>query len=149
MKKLFKEIIFCTDFSGNANEAFQTAKNLAAQYEANLHIVHVLITISSPEPDFFVSSETDSEKAGGQSAQDLMETLYVSELPSEQKADIHLLSGYPATEIIELARKKRADLIVLGARGETGLSHVLFGSTADRVVRKAPCSVLAVRQFEE
>lgn len=149
MKKLFKEIVFCTDFSENANEAFQVAKDLAVQYGANLHIVHVLVTLTSPEPDFFMSSETASEKGGGQSAQDLMENLYVKELPKDQKADIHFLSGYPATEIIQLAKEKQADLIVMGARGETGLTHVLFGSIADRVVRKAPCSVLAVRPFEE
>jgi nucleotide-binding universal stress UspA family protein len=58
------------------------------------------------------------------------------------------LSGYPATTIVELAKEKEIDLIVMGSHGLTGVAHVLFGSTADRVVRKAPCSVLAVRPVE-
>lgn len=146
-KKLFKEIAFCTDFSDNANEAFSTALDLASRYEANLHIIHVLVTIAAPAVGLFVPEEYDPalvEKAS-QTAQGSIEEIYLSEIPENQTCSVHILSGYPATEIIELAKKKNIDMIVVGAHGHTGLAHVLFGSIANRVVRKAHCSVLAVR----
>jgi len=146
-KNLFKEIVFCTDFSENANDAFIAAKDLVLRYGANLHIVHVLVTIAAPATEFFVPEELDPmvvEKVS-RTAQGSIDELYLSKLPEDQKRSVHILSGYPVTEIIELARRKKADLIVMGAHGVTGLAHVLFGSTANRVVRKAPCSVLAVR----
>jgi nucleotide-binding universal stress UspA family protein len=62
---------------------------------------------------------------------------------------VHLLSGYSSTEILRLAEESRFDLIVMGSHGLTGLAHVLFGSTADRVVRRAPCSVLTVRSSQK
>jgi nucleotide-binding universal stress UspA family protein len=66
-------------------------------------------------------------------------------LKEKQPHQVHLLSGYSSTEILRLANEIPLDLIVMGSHGLTGLAHVLFGSTADRVVRRAPCSVLTVR----
>ena len=144
---VFKEIAFCTDFSDNANEAFLTAKDLAVRYSANLHIVHVMVTLSAPVNELYVPMEYDATfvERVSQAAQESIEELYLSKLYQDQTHFEHLLSGYPATEIIGLAKEKKIDLIVMGAHGLTGLAHVLFGSTADRIVRKAPCSVLTVR----
>ncbi len=146
---LFKNIAFCTDFSDNAHEAFIAAKDLAWRYGATLHIVHVMVTfsVSPPAHQSFMPIEYDAKffdqvKAG---AQETIQSRYVDQLKEKQPYEIHLLSGYASTEIIRLAEEKGMDLIVMGSHGLTGLAHVLFGSTADRVVRKAPCSVLTVR----
>jgi nucleotide-binding universal stress UspA family protein len=146
-KDLFKDIAFCTDFSDNANEAFLTAIDLAARYGASLHIVHVMAALSAPVNELYVPMEYDATfvERVSKAAQESIEDLYLSKLPKNQTNFVHLLSGYPATEIIGLAKEKKIDLIVMGSHGLTGLAHVLFGSTADRVVRKAPCSVLTVR----
>ncbi len=146
-KDLFKEIAFCTDFSENANMAFLTAKDLAVHYGASLHIVHVMAALSAPVNEVYVPMEYDTTfvERVSKAAQESIEELYLSKLPENQANFVHLLSGYPATEIIGLARERKFDLIVMGSHGLTGLAHVLFGSTADRVVRKAPCSVLTVR----
>ena len=66
-------------------------------------------------------------------------------MKEKQPYEVHLLSGYSSTEILRLAKEIPFDLIVMGSHGLTGLAHVLFGSTADRVVRRSPCSVLTVR----
>jgi nucleotide-binding universal stress UspA family protein len=80
-----------------------------------------------------------------QGAQETIQSRYIDHLKDKQPYEIHLLSGYASTEIIRIAEEREMDLIVMGSHGLTGLAHVLFGSTADRVVRKAPCSVLTVR----
>jgi nucleotide-binding universal stress UspA family protein len=59
-----------------------------------------------------------------------------------------LRTGQPHTEIVEAARELGADLIVLSTHGHTGLTHALLGSTAEKVVRHAPCPVLVVREKE-
>ena len=59
--------------------------------------------------------------------------------------NVNIESGYPSTEILRVVEDKGIDLLVMGSHGLTGLAHVLFGSTADRVVRRAACSVLTVR----
>jgi nucleotide-binding universal stress UspA family protein len=56
-----------------------------------------------------------------------------------------VVRGVPFAEIIKTAKNKNADLIVIGTHGRTGIDHMLFGSTAEKVVRKAPCPVLTVR----
>jgi nucleotide-binding universal stress UspA family protein len=53
--------------------------------------------------------------------------------------------GTPFLEILRMAKEKNVELIVVGTHGRTGLDHVLFGSTAEKVVRRAPCPVLSVR----
>jgi len=86
----------------------------------------------------FVERATDA-------ATSTIQERYVNHLKQKQPHAIEILSGYPATEVVEFAREKDIDLIIMGCHGLTGIAHVLFGSTADRVVRKAPCSVLTVR----
>jgi nucleotide-binding universal stress UspA family protein len=145
---MLKHIVFCTDFSDNADEAFAMAKDLAWRYGATLHIVHILVTFSySPIGEVHVPLEYDAKfvERATDAARDAIRDRYIGLLKQKQPYEIILLSGYPASEIIHYAKEKQIDLIVMGCHGLTGLAHVLFGSTADRVVRKAPCSVLTVR----
>lgn len=146
---LFQNIAFCTDFSENADEAFLTAKELAWHYGATLHIVHVMVnfSLSPPIHATYMPIEYDPSfvEQVTQAAKESIQTRYVSKLKDKQAHAVHLLTGYSSTEIIRLAEEEKIDLIVMGSHGLTGLAHVLFGSTADRVVRKAPCSVLAIR----
>ena len=146
---LFKDIAFCTDFSNHADEAFTVAKDLAWHYGATLHIVHVMVnfSVSPPLHTTYMPIEYDPkfvEEVTG-AATEAIQSRYIANLKEKQPHQVHLLSGYSSTEILRLAKEIPLDLIVMGSHGLTGLAHVLFGSTADRVVRKAPCSVLTVR----
>lgn len=148
-ENLFKSIIFCTDFSDNADSAFSTAKDLAWRYGATLHIVHVMVNFSLAPPIHatYMPIEYDPGfiEQVKEAAQQSIEKKYLSQLHEKQAVVVELLSGYASSEILRLTEEKSIDLIVMGSHGLTGLAHVLFGSTADRVVRKATCSVLTVR----
>jgi hypothetical protein len=80
-----------------------------------------------------------------QAAMKSIQENYVGQLPEGLPYGVNLHSGYAATEILNAVEEKELDLLVMGSHGLTGIAHVLFGSTADRVVRKAACSVLTVR----
>ena len=148
-KPLFQNIAFCTDFSENADLAFVTARDLAWHYGATLHIVHVMVnfSLSPPIHTNYMPIEYDSQfmEQVGEAARGSIKDRYIEQLKDKQPYTLHLLNGYASTEILRLAAEQKIDLIVMGSHGLTGLAHVLFGSTADRVVRKAPCSVLTVR----
>ncbi len=148
---LFKDIAFCTDFSNHADEAFTVAKDLAWHYGATLHIVHVMVnfsvSVSPPLHTTYMPIEYDPKfvEEVTLAATEAIQSRYITNLKEKQPHHVHLLSGYSSTEILRLAKGIPLDLIVMGSHGLTGLAHVLFGSTADRVVRRAPCSVLTVR----
>jgi nucleotide-binding universal stress UspA family protein len=150
---LFKSIAFCTDFSANSDNAFVTAKDLAWRYGATLHIVHVMVnfSVSPPLHSTYMPIEYDPKfvEEVTIAAKEAIQSRYLENLKEKQAYEIHLLSGYSSTEILRLAQETDIDLIVMGSHGLTGFAHVLFGSTADRVVRKAPCSVLTVRSPEQ
>ena len=147
--KLFKKIGFCTDFSENADQAFIVARDLAVLFGASLEIIHVTVSfsISPPVHATYMPIEYDPKfiEEVTQAAMKSIRENYVAKLPAGLSHNVSIQSGYAATEILRIVDEKRLDLLVMGSHGLTGLAHVLFGSTADRVVRKASCSVLTVR----
>jgi nucleotide-binding universal stress UspA family protein len=145
---MFKKILFCTDFSENAHWAFTYALKLARTFQSKLLILHVTPEPIHPEQLTIYLSEERLEELKASQKKELDKNFTVDYLQKmEGFKDYHLVvvEGEPFYEIIQLARKESVDLIVMGTHGRTGLDHVLFGSTAERVVRKAPCPVLTIR----
>jgi nucleotide-binding universal stress UspA family protein len=145
----YKNILYCTDFSDSAKAALPYAIDLANKYGATLHVVHVY-----QDPghiaEFEISSEIKMDwirvahGLGAEKEKRLKE--FCSEF-SHQLTSCHskLLRGRPHSEIIRYAKENNIDLIVLSSHGLSGLEHVLFGSTAERVLRESPCHVLVIR----
>jgi len=149
MRPLFTKIGFCTDFSENADQAFIVARDLAVQFGASIEIIHITtnLALSPPVHATYMPVEYDPnfiEEITRAALKSIQEN-YVGKLPEGLPHDVNLRSGYAATEILKIVEEKELDLLVMGSHGLTGIAHVLFGSTADRVVRKAACSVLTVR----
>ena len=86
-----------------------------------------------------------------QSTREKLEKKLLAEVPEEiqNRVETTILFGVPFVEIIKAARDKDIDLIVIGTHGRTGLAHMLIGSVAEKVVRKAPCPVLSVKSKKE
>ncbi len=141
-----KTILFPTDFSQGARAAMDHAATLARDYRARLILLYVIQDISIAEwyipstlsvtdlvDDMQKSAEKEMEKWGAEVA---------ATVPDVERL---IVRGVPFVEIIRTAKERAADLIVIGTHGRTGIDHMLFGSTAEKVVRKASCPVLTVR----
>jgi nucleotide-binding universal stress UspA family protein len=120
------EILFPTDFSPASEAAGRIAREMALQAGARLHVLHVVPPVTDPS--------LPAERLA-RTAQSLADGLRV---------ETALLSGWAGRNIVDYAREKRIDLIVVGTHGHTGITHAILGSVAETVVRLAPCLVLTV-----
>jgi nucleotide-binding universal stress UspA family protein len=142
-----RNVLVPVDFSAPSLSAVQFALPLIAKFGASPHLVHVfpadsLFTGLVGMP--FVLPEVDISRSVHRRLTDVAKQ-YSIELARE---NIHALRGKPFDEICRLARDLNIDLIIIATRGNTGLKHLVLGSTAEHVVRYSPCPVLVVRDSE-
>lgn len=135
-----KKIIFPTDFSSSSDAALAYATSLARDTGATLLIVHV--------------EEPPLAYGGGEMYYGLVEpdrtelTRMLHEIkPSDPSIPVvyRLVTGDPATSVVQAAEEEGADFIVVGTHGRTGLGRLLMGSVAEAIVRKAKCPVVTVK----
>lgn len=148
-----KKIAFCTDFSENADQAFDLAFDLTQKYQAQFLLVHVVPPLVFPSPvmEDFISEQANlkfSEDAAKR-AKEQMGKNYLKKIGDHPDTLVRILSGHPASEILNLIGEEKVDLVVMGTHGLTGLAHFFLGSTAEKVVRRADCSVLTVHQAKK
>ena len=145
-----KRILVPTDFSNFAKHALRYACAFAEEFDSELHLLHVLQDIVQVVPD--VGAGVPAPEAYFQELHESAERA-LHGLPGEiwtgGKSIVRSTrSGSPFLEIIRYAKDNEIDLIVLGTHGRNALVHLLLGSVAEKVVRKAPCPVLTVRSPE-
>ncbi|MBI2354078.1 MAG: universal stress protein [Deltaproteobacteria bacterium] len=144
--KPFDKILTAIDFSENSEYAFDYALTLAKRFDAELTVMHV---INEPVDlrGFYVPhiSFEQLEKEIEEGASKMMGKFCSSRLGDFTNYKSAIVSGIPYEEIIRKAEETGASLIVMGTHGRTGLDHLIFGSTAERVVRSAACPVLTIR----
>lgn len=121
-------ILYSTDFSSFSNAAYFHAIALAEHHEAELTICHC---------------HTPGDGHGREYWREQLEQIR----PANAEIIIHhvLLEGDPATEIVRFAAEENMNLVVMGTHGRTGVDRLLMGSTAEKVLREAPCSVLVIK----
>lgn len=146
MLNLFDKIVTAIDFSENSDRAFEYALAMAVKFDAELTIMHV---INEPVDlrGFYVPhiSFEQLEKEIEDGAVKMMKEFCSSRLGEFTNVKTAIVTGIPYDEIIRKADEIGASLIVLGTHGRTGLDHLIFGSTAERVVRSANCPVMTIR----
>jgi nucleotide-binding universal stress UspA family protein len=140
---LITRILFATDFSRWAQRAEDYACALACSWRASLTVLSVAEFPPGLNPDYLVNQQYLADLLKHASAQ-------LVDLKGRAEGrgiavTTRVATGIPSEEVISAAREEDSDLIVVGTRGKTGLAHILLGSTAERVIRGAPCPVLSVR----
>jgi nucleotide-binding universal stress UspA family protein len=137
------------DFSPYADQALAYAIELAQTLQARLTLLHAIDTTplgmaesaALRPPSYWVELETGIAEG--------MEEPLARVHQAGLQGETAIVQGVPFQTIIETARDKGVDLIVMGTHGRTGLTHVLMGSVAEKVVRLAPCPVLVTRGSPE
>lgn len=143
-------ILVPTDFSKFSRNALTYATAFADKFGAELYLLHVVQNLAMMVPDTVnvVPPIIPSAEELTRAVRDALDRT-VSEGQLE-RFTVHkeVREGTPFYEIIQVAKEKDVDLIVMGTHGHSGLAHVLLGSVTEKVVRKAPCPVLTVRHPE-
>ena len=139
-----REILYPTDFSENAAAAWPYALQMAEQLGARILLLHVAPG-PYPAPETFLAAEQWAEIFAAQRREAEGKLRAQAATAPGVKADVLVTRGVPFLEILRVAAERKADLIVMGTHGRTGVAHALMGSVAEKVVRMAACPVLTVR----
>ncbi len=144
-----KRILVAVDFSEFSDNAIRYGCELAEKFDAELFLLHVLLTplVVDEGMDFLVRTWDEYQDDLRCAAENKLREIDTSPLSAEKVA-IATRSGAPFSEITRFAEAENIDLIVMGTHGRTGLKQLVMGSVAERVVRKAPCPVLTVHHPE-
>jgi universal stress protein A len=145
--RLFHRIVVPTDFSGSSEEAWALAQRVAETMGSEVVLVHVFV-----EPPPYGDAPLGPSGATWQALEnarkwvsDQLDKMVAGAREKGIKTRTVLRTGVPHQEIVDLATDERAALVIMGTHGRTGLSRVLLGSVAERVIHFAPCPVLTVR----
>lgn len=146
----FKRILVPTDFSEVANRAIAFAVKLAEANRARLMLLTVIGDLPLTNEEMMmlrvsVNSVKEYNKQHIDAATAKLKKLIRPAVAKKLRVQFIVRDGKPYAEIIRAAKDTKADLIVMSSQGHGRLAELLLGSTTDRVVQKAPCSVLVVR----
>jgi len=142
-----RRILVPVDFSEHSERALEHAIGLAKVFGAEIELLHsyevtpivTLYGVGYPE-----TLDRDLREAATRRLAEWCEKVQTEAVPVRQ----HVVPSFPAEAIVDQAGELDVDLIVMGTRGLSGLRHVMLGSVAERVLRRAPCPVLTVKEPE-
>lgn len=149
----FKRILVPVDFSAASKKALDMAIAIAARLDASIEVMHAVEYPVYAIPDMTVAVAGAAPMAFERYAREsatrdmerfIGEVVALRSMPGVQLTP-RIVEGEASRSILEYAKQGAFDLIVMGTHGRTGLDHLLLGSVAERVVRKAPCAVLTTR----
>ncbi len=141
-----KKILIPIDFSDYSRHSLRYAIDLAKQFEAKMYLINVFEPpYNGIEVEWMIGTSRFNEDIE-KMARNELDKLIKEEMPSDMEIEVIYKVGKPFLEIIETASQEDIDLIIIATHGQTGIKHLLFGSTAEKVIRKAPCPVLSIRE---
>jgi len=155
-KKIKETLLVATDFTKFSEKAFIFAGDLADKLEAQLLVLHV-IHDPAEAPGFYSQKMKKKkflrsmEEAANEMMEAFLEKLkkaYPEHISIQQALSL-LVVGTPVSRIMEIADKRQATMIIVGSQGRTGLSHILIGSKAERLVRLSPIPVIVIKSSKK
>jgi universal stress protein A len=133
---IFHRILCPVDFDDNSLAALSLGAQLAERDQATLYLMHVIRIVEDAAPAIFERDERTTQAE--------LQRIAESQLRGISH-EVLLRYGNPAEQILAAEDELSAELIVMATHGRTGISHLFFGSVAERVVRESVCPVLTVR----
>jgi nucleotide-binding universal stress UspA family protein len=138
-------ILCAVDFSAPSARALQYALALAERLGAQVDVIHVYEFPNFAVEDGAVELPPYMQESLAMRLRERLEQFVKEKAVEGPKTSTHLLEGIPYLQIVEAAKGHQADLVVIGTHGRTGLSHMMLGSVAERVVRTSEVPVLTIR----
>lgn len=135
-----KKVVVPVDFSEASFRAVKVARSLVEDTDG-LHVLHIIPSVHLSHPDLIIDQSVDDMRL--EKTKELLRS-HLSGFEFEQ-AHFEVFVGDPGNEIVDFAKQSGADLIVMPSHGRTGLSRLVIGSVAERVIRHAHCPVLVLR----
>ena len=146
---VLKNVLVATDFSEPSVVAMAYGRDLARSYGATLHVLHVVEDILARyNPEAGIVSPALQADLEASALRDLEATITADDRRTLQIVPVIETHVSIPRGIVEYARDHAIDLIIVGTHGRGAVKQLLMGSAAERVVRTAPCPVLAVRERE-
>ena len=143
----YKKVLFCTDFSENADYAFDFAYGIAKRDEGILYILHVIpYNPHQAYVESFITTE-DLKKIQTAVEEDTANNYkerYEKEIEEGIPYEFVTKTGREDEEILTFAKQENVDIIVMGTHGRTGIEHVFFGSVSEKVLRHSPFPVFVI-----
>jgi nucleotide-binding universal stress UspA family protein len=145
----FKKILFAVDLSEVSPKLVPYVKEMAVTFGAEVHLLFVarilqhFTSIYVPHPSVN-KFEAEMVKGAEKRLQEFVDEHFQDDSPKAQ-----VVLGDPAAEILNYAQAEGIDLIIIGTHGRKGLEHIIFGSVAERVVKKSLVPVLTVNPYKE
>jgi nucleotide-binding universal stress UspA family protein len=145
-----RRILVPTDFSKHSHNALNYAVAFADKFGAELYLLHVVqdLALFIPEAVSVAPPVAPAVEQMTAAVHEALQRVVRENDLGRFKVHCEVREGTPFYEIIQFARESDIDLIIMGTHGHTGLAHVLLGSVTEKVVRKAPCPVLTIRDPE-
>lgn len=134
------------DFSDYSTQALNYAMELAHKLQARLTLLHVIQSLSMGGDDMGVTLPYSYLQDLDAELNRRLESYLERVMAAGLNGDKVIVHGSPYQEIVEIAKARQVDLIIMGTHGRTGLRHMLMGSVAEKVVQLASCPVLVTRQ---
>jgi nucleotide-binding universal stress UspA family protein len=149
-----RKILAPVDFSESSRAALKQALHFAERFDAKVEVLHVWEVPHTVRPDLLVWIEGSDGKPVteivSEDASRQMDELLAELSPDDNaRVQANLVDGDPVDTIVEMSKSGTYDLISMGTHGRRGLSHLVIGSVAEKVVRQAGCPVLTVRVRED
>ena len=147
-----RKILWPTDFSALSLQGGRYAHGFRDVFGAELCVIHVITPPISPDVSVMLPSDVPvhiAEPELIEAGAGVLDRLVAEHFKDDDSVKREVLFGNPWSAICEYAERAEIDLIVVSTHGHTGLKHALIGSTAEKIVRHAPCPVLVVKGEEK
>ena len=146
---MFARILVPTDFSDTSDSALEYARRVAERFGSSVHLLHVVegpFAAASASAEMYVPDAPAVQAAQFAAARTRLQVRLHSGEGRERGETSEIVTGSCARAILDVARDRGFDLIVMGTHGRTGVAHLLLGSVAERGVRDAACPELTVHE---